>query len=163
MILLASTWIGFEIAGRFGSRTRLLREMKVALQSLEAEIVFSQKPLKSAADDLSNQLGKPLSLFFSRFSTILTSGGGDTKAAWSESLEQLAAASTLKKGELEVMRQFGETLGRHDLISQQKHIKLAMVHLEREEAEAQDNQSRYEKMIKSLGFLSGLLLVIVLL
>ncbi|AZB43538.1 stage III sporulation protein SpoAB [Bacillus sp. FJAT-42376] len=163
MILFASTWIGFELAGRFGKRTRLLREMKVAMQSLEAEIVFSQKPLKAAAADLSEQLEKPLSQFFSQFSHILSRGGIDTKAAWKESLDQLAAASTLQKGELEVMKQFGETLGKHDLISQQKHIRLAMVHLEREEAEAGEKQNRYERMIKSIGFLSGLLLVIVLL
>ncbi|MGD6815572.1 stage III sporulation protein SpoIIIAB [Metabacillus sp. 84] len=163
MILFASTWIGFEIAGRFGKRTRLLRELKVALQSLEAEIVFSQKPIKAAASDLAGQLEQPLSHFFSQFSSILSGGGKNTKAAWEESLEQLAASSTLQKNELEVMRQFGETLGRHDLISQQKHIKLAMVHLEREETEAADRQNRYERMIKSIGFLSGLLLVIVLL
>ncbi|MBS2969594.1 stage III sporulation protein SpoAB [Metabacillus sp. KIGAM252] len=163
MIIFAATWIGFEIAGRLGKRTRLLREIKVALQSLEAEIVYSQKPLKAAADDLSGQLEKPLSEFFSQFSQILSSGGKNTKSAWAESLEQLAASSSLQKGELEVMKQFGETLGRHDLISQQKHIKLAMVHLEREETEAADRQHRYERMIKSIGFLCGLLLVIVLL
>ena len=70
--------------------------------------------------------------------------------------------TAFKQGEYEIMKQFGETLGQHDLLSQQKHIRLALAHLEREEADALDRQSRYEKMLKSLGFLSGLLLVILL-
>ena len=60
------------------------------------------------------------------------------------------------------MKQFGETLGRHDRISQQKQIMLTLTHLEREEADAIQAQATYEKMVKSLGFLSGLLLIILL-
>ena len=60
------------------------------------------------------------------------------------------------------MKQFGETLGRHDRISQQKQILLTLTHLEREERDASDKQQKYEKMIKSIGFLSGLLLIILL-
>ena len=38
------------------------------------------------------------------------------------------------------MKQFGETLGRHDRVSQQKQIMLTLTHLEREENEARDRQ-----------------------
>jgi len=70
--------------------------------------------------------------------------------------------TALKQGEFEIMKQFGETLGRHDRLSQQKHIMLTLTHLEREESEAIQSQMKYEKMVKSLGFLSGLLLIILL-
>ncbi len=60
-------------------------------------------------------------------------------------------------------KQFGETLGQHDRESQQKHIRLCITHLEREEEEAKALQPQYEKMIKSLGVLAGLLIVILLL
>ena len=69
---------------------------------------------------------------------------------------------SFKKHEFEIMKQFGETLGRHDRFSQQKHILLTLTHLEREETEASDKQAKYEKMVKSVGFLSGLLLIILL-
>jgi stage III sporulation protein AB len=39
---------------------------------------------------------------------------------------------------------------------------LTLTHLEREEADAIQAQATYEKMVKSLGFLSGLLLIILL-
>lgn len=61
-----------------------------------------------------------------------------------------------------MLKQFGSTLGQHDRDHQQKQIHLALTHLEREEGEAKDAQQRYEKMIKSLGFLGGLLLALLL-
>ena len=49
------------------------------------------------------------------------------------------------------MVQFGENLGKHDRLTQQKQIMLALTHLEREEEGARDKQKGYEKMVKSLG------------
>ena len=68
----------------------------------------------------------------------------------------------LKNTELEILEQFGETLGKHDRYQQQKQILLTLSHLEREEKEALQVQSKYEKMVKSLGFLAGLLLIVLL-
>ena len=70
--------------------------------------------------------------------------------------------TALKEGELEIMKQFGETLGQYDHEIQQNYIRLTMVHLEREEGDAIEQQQRYEKMMKSLGVLTGILIVLLL-
>ena len=44
-----------------------------------------------------------------------------------------------------MLKQFGETLGLHDRVSQQKHIKLALTHLEAAEADAGRAQAKNEK------------------
>ena len=67
-------------------------------------------------------------------------------------MKEVWGITALKKNEFEIMKQFGETLGRHDRVSQQKQILLTLTHLEREESEASDKQQKYEKMMKSLGF-----------
>jgi stage III sporulation protein AB len=144
-IIVATTWTGFEASRHLTERPRQLRQLKSALQSLEAEIMYGHTPLHEAARRLASQLSKPLSWFFESFSKKLTNSETTVKDAWEESLQE-----------------FGETLGRHDRFSQQKQIRLALTHLEREEADAHEKQARYEKMMKSLGFLSGLLLVILL-
>ena len=46
--------------------------------------------------------------------------------AWEESLKEIWGKTALKKGEFEIMKQFGETLGRHDRVSQQKQIMLTL-------------------------------------
>lgn len=161
-ILVATTWAGFEAAKHLSERTRQLRQLKVALQSLEAEIMYAHTPLTRAAENIAKQMPKPLSLFFDSFSKKLARGHTSVKVAWDESLQEIWKLTAFKQGELEVLKQFGETLGQHDRVSQQKHIKLTLTHLEREETDAVDRQNRYERMVKSLGFLSGLLLVILL-
>lgn len=162
LILFATTWIGFEVAKQLTERPRQLRALKTALQSLEAEIMYGHTPLHEASRRLSQQLSSPISEFFEKFGNKLTESETTVRDAWEESLKEIWGKTALKKGEFEIMKQFGETLGRHDRVSQQKQIMLTLTHLERQETEARDRQSRYEKMVKSIGFLSGLLLIILL-
>lgn len=162
IIIVATTWTGFEAARNFSDRPKQLRALRSALQSLEAEIMYSHTPLHEAARRLADQLANPLANFFKTFASRLTNTETTVKDAWETSLQEIWKLTALKKGEFEIMRQFGETLGRHDRLSQQKHILLTLSHLEREEADAINAQAKYEKMLKSLGFLSGLLLIILL-
>ncbi|MBU8907722.1 stage III sporulation protein SpoIIIAB [Desertibacillus haloalkaliphilus] len=162
IILIATTWVGFEFAKRLSERPRQLRQLKVALQSLEAEIMYGLTPLAEASENISKQLPKPVSYFFERFAYLLMTKEDSVQSAWEESLKETWQLTALCQSELEVMRQFGATLGQHDRDHQQKQIRLTLAHLEREEFEAKDVQNRYEKMIKSLGFLTGLLIIILM-
>lgn len=161
-IIVATTWTGFEAARHLNERPRQLRQLKSALQSLEAEIMYGHTPLHEAARRLSSQLTKPISWFFDAFAKKLTNSETTVKDAWEQSLKEVWKLTAFKQGEFEIMKQFGETLGRHDRHSQQKQIMLTLSHLEREEVDANERQAKYEKMVKSLGFLSGLLLIILL-
>lgn len=161
-IIVSTTWAGLEAARHLTERPRQLRLLKVALQSLEAEIMYGHTPLAEATKNIAKQMDKPLTWFFESFSYKLEQASLTVKQAWQESLDEVWQSTAFKKAELEIMKQFGETLGQHDRHTQQKHIQLAMTHLEREELEARDKQVRYEKMVKSLGVLSGLLLIILL-
>jgi stage III sporulation protein AB len=161
-ILTASTITGFECAKRIRERPKRLRELKVTLQALEAEIIYGSTPLSEAFQHIGKPLKPPISLFFLNISALLDQGECTVKEAWDSELEVLAEASLFKNGEIEVLRQFGTTLGRHDKEHQQKQIQLTLAHLNREEREARDVQERYEKMCKSLGILMGLLIVILL-
>ncbi|MCM3716763.1 stage III sporulation protein SpoIIIAB [Fictibacillus phosphorivorans] len=161
-ILSATTIFGFEWAKRVRERPKRLRELKVTLQALEAEIMYGSTPLSEAFQHIGKPLKEPLASFFLTISDMLNSGEHTVQEAWENQLELLAEESLFKSGEIEVLRQFGSTLGRHDKEHQQKQIQLTLAHLNREEKEARDIQERYEKMCKSLGVLMGLLIVILL-
>ncbi|MEB6547537.1 stage III sporulation protein SpoIIIAB [Heyndrickxia sporothermodurans] len=162
-IILSTTWAGFELSRHLSERPKQLRMLRTALQSLEAEIMYGHTPLHEASRKLAAQLPKPISSIFERFSQKLTTKETTVKIAWEESLQEIWKITALKKSEYEILIQFGETLGKHDRATEQKQIILTLTHLEREESEARDKQQKYEKMMKSLGFLSGLLIVILLL
>ncbi len=162
-IILATTWVGFEWAKRLSERPKQLRQLKVAIQSLEAEMMYGLTPLAEASDHISKQLPRPVSSLFSQFAERLLNKQMTAYEAWEESIRETWGLTSLLESESEVMMQFGATLGQHDREQQQKQIKLTLAHLEREEHEAKDRQLRYERMIKSLGFLTGLLIVILML
>lgn len=161
-IIIATSWIGFEASKSLTERTRQLRIIKSALQSLEAEIMFGHAPLHEASRRIADQIDRPISQIFLHFSSDLIRGDTTAKASWEKSLQMVWKHTSLKKNELEIMRQFGETLGKHDRIQQQKQIQLALTHLTREEVEAREKQASYGKMFKNLGFLSGLFIIILL-
>jgi stage III sporulation protein AB len=161
-ILSATTILGFEWAKRVRERPKQLRELKVTLQALEAEIMYGSTPLNEAFQHIGKPLKEPLSAFFLTISDLLNQGEMSVQEAWESQLLVLARETSFKNGEIEVLRQFGATLGRHDKEHQQKQIQLTLAHLNREEKEARDIQERYEKMCKSLGVLMGLLIVILL-
>jgi stage III sporulation protein AB len=160
LIITATTWTGFEASRHLSERPKQLRLLKSALQSLEAEIMYGHTPLHEAALRLAEQLSKPLSRFFAEFARKITDTETTVREAWETSLKEVWKQTALKQREFEIMKQFGETLGRHDRLSQQKQIMLTLTHLESEEADARDKQMKYEKMVKSIGFLAGLLLII---
>jgi len=162
-IILATTWVGFELAKHLSNRTKQLRMLKSALQSLDAEIMYGHSPLHEASRRISNQIAPPISNLFELFALKLVQRDATVKESWESSLKEIWNMTSLKNEEYEILKQFGETLGKHDRISQQKQIILALTHLEREEQEARDKQLKYERMTKSLGFLTGLLIAIILL
>ncbi|RSL34555.1 stage III sporulation protein SpoAB [Salibacterium salarium] len=160
-IITACTWAGFEIAKKLTERPKQLRQLKIALQSFEAEIMYGMSPLPEASRKISKQIPVPLSYLFYFFAEYLKKGESTVPNAWSKSLEETWPYTALQLEEKEVMYQFGATLGQHEKVQQQKHIRLAMIHLEKEEKEAKETEHRYEKMAKSLGFLAGLLLIVI--
>jgi stage III sporulation protein AB len=81
-IIIATTWTGFEASRNFSERPRQLRMLRSSLQSLEAEIMYGHTPLHEAARRLSDQLSKPLSVFFEAFAKKLTDSETTVKEAW---------------------------------------------------------------------------------
>ncbi|WP_100398389.1 stage III sporulation protein SpoIIIAB [Bacillus sp. FJAT-44742] len=162
LILSACTWAGFAFARRLSDRPRQLRMLVSALQSFEAEMMYGLTPLMEASLKLSRQIPKPISYMFAQFAYYLQKGEESAEKAWDACLADTWPLTALQQNELEVMKQFGATLGQHDRIQQQKQIRLALSHLAREEQDAKESQKRFESMAKSLGFLTGMLVIVLM-
>jgi stage III sporulation protein AB len=162
LILGSAVWFGFEQSKQLADRSKQLKMVITALQSLEAEIMYGHTPLHEAARKIGHQFAFPVSQLFLSFAETIVSTEVSACEAWRKSLHGIQTSAALKKTEYEILEQFGESLGKHDLFTQQKHILLTLAHLQREEEEARENQKKYEKMYKSLSILAGLLLVLLL-
>ncbi|RWR15093.1 stage III sporulation protein SpoIIIAB [Siminovitchia fortis] len=162
LIIGTTTWAGFEASSHLTRRPKQLRIIKDSLRALDAEIMYSHTPLGEAAKKISLQMPEPAARLYEIFSEKLSKTDAVVKSAWKESLDEIWHDTDMKAGEYEILMQFGESLGRHDRYTQQKQILLAVTHLDREESEAREKQKKYEKIMKSLGVLSGLLFIILL-
>ncbi|HLT56626.1 MAG TPA: stage III sporulation protein SpoIIIAB [Bacillota bacterium] len=162
LLVGATTWAGFEWSHRLIMRPKHIRLIKNALQILEAEIVYSQMPLRDAFQRVAGQIPNPVHSFFYGLYAAMKEKHIDFYEVWKSQVDRLMERSCLHRNEREILYQFGRTLGQHDFYQQQKHIQLALTHLERELEDARDEQLKYSKMAKTLGILSGLFIVLLL-
>ncbi|CQR46796.1 stage III sporulation protein SpoAB [Paraliobacillus sp. PM-2] len=124
--------------------------------------MYSHAPLMDAFWHIANQSPEPIANFFRTLHQALKKGTSELAILWSKCVDHLISHSALGYEEKEVLIQFGKTLGQHDITQQKKHIQLALTHLDRILEDALDDQHRYSKMVKSLGFLAGLFIVLLL-
>jgi stage III sporulation protein AB len=162
LFIVTTTWVGFEWSHRLTMRPKHIRQLKSALQILEAEILYSQSPLKEAFAMVAKQMPDPTRSFFAHLNMDLHQEQSNLISIWEKNVSDLKKRSCIGNNETEILLQFGRTLGRHDFYQQQKQIQLALGHLDRELEEARDEQIRYSKMAKSLGILFGLFIVLLL-
>lgn len=163
LIILATTLTGFYYAGRLRDRTGQLRELQMALQMLETEICYGSTPLHMAFQKISKKNSGVISTLFGKCTYYLQElDGATTFECWQQALEEIQSRLCLKKSEIEWLEHFGQIVGGSDRIDQTKHIQLMMAHLKKTEVEAKEEQIKHEKMYRTLGFLAGLLIVILM-
>ncbi|MHA6251000.1 stage III sporulation protein SpoIIIAB [Oceanobacillus sp. CAU 1775] len=162
ILITATTCIGLYLSNRLEKRPKHIRDFENALQILEAEITYSQASLQDAFHTLATQLPEPLKQFFSHLHQDMLSGKTDFVTLWDRAVENLANQASYKKNEVEIIKQFGNSLGQHDYTQQQKQIRLTLTHLDRELEVAREEQHKYSKLSKTLGVLSGVFIVLLL-
>ncbi|WP_067836838.1 stage III sporulation protein SpoIIIAB [Amphibacillus sediminis] len=161
LLIAATTLIGFDRSDRLKKRPQQLRQLKTALQIMEAEIIYSQHTIRSVCQHVSNQIPNPLAHFFNLIANKI-SDSDDLALLWTQELKQLKSYTALEQHELDILQQFGNTLGQFDTNQQQKQIQLTLVHLDRLLAEAHDNYLALSKVYRGIGVLSGILIALVL-
>lgn len=162
ILILISTIIGFEFSSKFNKRPEQIQQLKNALNILEAEILYSQTKLKDAFYIISKQIPMPTQELFQLAYQKLSSNEADLFTLWNDSINKYIQKSALTKKEKEILLQFGVTLGQYDVSQQQKYITVTIQHLNRILDEAERKRDKYGNMSKTLGILSGIFIVILL-
>lgn len=164
LFISMTTWFGFYYSKQLHDRPKHIRYLKSTLQILEAEMTYSKQPLQEVFRILSIQSPAPIkTLFFDLHKRLDNNPNNeDFYKIWTEVIEKSRVKTALGISEQDILIQFGKTLGQHDLKQQQKHITLTQTHLQRELEIAQEQAKTYGKMARSLGILSGVFIVLLL-
>lgn len=161
-IITSSSWMGWSWSRDLEKRTVQIRQCIHAIQMLESEMRYSQLTLQDAFDRLANRLPQPIYILFENLADHLNESKGTLYSIWEEEVIAFIHGSAMRQDEKEILLQFGQTLGQHDMVQQEKHIQLALHHFERVLHTAIDQEQKYSKMGKSLGVLAGIFFVLIL-
>lgn len=162
-IMLSCSLYGFAASNRYNLRSKDIRKLRAAVQMLETEVIFGCTPLPTAMSNVAFKVDGGIKSFLCRVSEELQSGESySLDTAWSEAADKLIAETCLSKAEGELFMDFGKVLGCSDREDQKKHFELFYIQLKHFEEIAEDERRKNEKLYKSLGFLSGLVIFIML-
>lgn len=162
-ILFATTAAGFLVAKRYADRPRHIRQLRAALSLLQTEITYGSRRLDRICAHIAQREAGTIGSLFRRAKEYMERlDGASTFVCWRRAVEETWPHTALKEAERQILIDFGKTLGISDREDQLQNLRRAQTALEQEEAQARDEQERYEKMYRSLGVLAGALIVILI-
>ncbi|GAW94158.1 stage III sporulation protein SpoIIIAB [Calderihabitans maritimus] len=162
LTVVACGLMGITVSRNYTLRPMQLRALQSALQMLETEMVFTATPLPEALERIGRHSSLPLSLLFCGASQHLKGNEGYTAAeAWEKALDSFAEYTALTTEDQEILRRFGQGLGNSSTEEQVKNLALAREQLKQQEAKAENVRQRQEKLWRNLGFVVGLVLVLI--
>ncbi|MDF2839746.1 MAG: stage sporulation protein SpoAB [Clostridia bacterium] len=163
LILAACGLMGIAAANKYSQRPKDIRRFRASIQMLETEIIYGCTPLPQAFHNIANKVEGTLKSFYHFISEDLSVGFSYSMvAAWSKGLEKLVCDTSLTSSDKELIDNFGKVLGSSDREDQKKHFELFYIQLKQNEEQAEEARKKNEKMYKSLGFLSGIVIFILL-
>mgnify|MGYP000394787936 CR=1 FL=1 len=163
-IIASATALGVQYASRYGLRAKEIRAFQSALVQLESEILYYDTLLPDALMEIGALTEGEVGKFFTEAGRRLKSKRGQTiDDAWRKALDHSRQNLNLTQEDYELILDFGGQLGLSDKEGLRKYFQLIQSRLKNQEAKAEEERNRYEKMAKSLGLLGGLAIAIILL
>lgn len=163
LVLLVSTWIGFQLAARCSGRPQQIRQFVSCLGSLKSYITYASLPLHEALNHCTHGIVGPVADFFQQTATILEENPGSTPQQVINTVVcDMQGQLMLKRPELEIISILGANLGIMSREEQGNYLSMIIVQLEKFEGEATRLRDLNTKMYRYLGICGGLAIVILL-
>lgn len=160
-VVLGCGYLGMLFAARMGRRIRQLEGFEAVLTQLAFNIGFLALPLTEALErTVSGQRGEVRGLLEQIVTYMKERPDVTLQEAWKKSLQLHSGRLCLKQPEIEALYAFAAHLGKGDRQDALENIRLTAAKLKLVREGAQAEQARDGKLYRGLGFLSGILIVI---
>ncbi|WP_317367168.1 stage III sporulation protein AB [uncultured Tyzzerella sp.] len=167
IILSIVILIGFSIIGIYYSykpiyRKNDLLEMKRALLSLASEITFFSN-IDEAILNIEKNLQKPVKNIFKRFRKNLEEKRGEELATlWSDALKNGCYETYFTREDIENINILGKIIGSLDISFNVEGLNIIIDYINSTVEILENEKNKTFKMYQSLGVLSGLMIIILL-
>lgn len=158
LVFLCCSYIGKMISGQYKKRVEELKEMKKSFIAIETKMKYTYEVLPEIFKEVSGGLKESIKNIFEK--VVLLMEEKTAKEAWIEALEN--TKTNMAKEDIDILKGFGKLLGKTDLEGQVSQIELTNQFLETQIEKAEKELMKNEKLYKTLGTVSGLAIVILL-
>lgn len=161
-VIASSSLIGQMICKRLEYRLSDLRDTKLALSILQSEISYLMNSLPEALKNASKVDGNISKIFLSCEKLLNQKIGYCSRDAWNISVNENYKYTYLSDSDKEILLSLGKNLGLYDLEKQICNIKSISMQLDNQENHVKEVIEKNSKMYKSLSFLAGIAISIIL-
>lgn len=159
MIFGVSTSIGVLLAKKYENRVDELKDFKSAFIILKTKMKYTYLPLKEIFKDIVNCTnGKTKEVFEKSCQYI---DNEDSTNSWNKAIQNTVLNIT--KEDKNAIMQFGKMLGKTDTDGQISQIDLTISFLDMQIEKAETDKQKNAKLYKTLGAVTGIGIIIILL
>ena len=157
-VFITAAYIGILLSNKYKNRVIDLKEMQCALNMLETKIKFTYSPLPDIFEEISNHVNANISHIFRMASIKMDNTNAGE--AWEKAIDM--SYTNLNKEDINIIKGLSKLLGKTDVDGQISEIELVKKFLETQIENAETDCKKNEKLYKTLGIVSGMGIVIIL-
>lgn len=159
LVVGATSFIAQCILGGYKKRRKSLQSLLLFLDLLRTQMSYSGSVLSEAIEQILPSVERPV---YSFLEEVLEHLPESAPVAWSRAVDTYAPLLALTEGDITDLKAFGAGLGNSDLKNQLKAIEALSLKLDHSLREVSALEEKNGKLIRTLGAVSGVLIVILL-
>lgn len=157
-VIICSTQIGILLSKKYVYRLEELDELKNNFQIIENKIKYTYEPLEEIFLEIAEISSLGIRELFKKTANNIKEKGAEN--AWKEEIKN--AELSLKKTDRNILKEFGNLLGKTNKEGQVNQIKFVNTLLDRQIEKAKEERKQNEIVYKKLGLILGVGIVIIL-
>lgn len=159
VILFITSYIGIEMAGALRSREEILTDMITFLRLVQNEMMYMLNSLPVAYEMSRQRLNTELKNVLGAISLDMSKlGTGKVDASITNNINSIKSLNEYDK---EIIISTLKNLGRSDLESQYNIIENGITIINKQIKEANEIKNKNSKVYKTIGVITGLMIVII--
>ena len=163
VIFAICTSIGILHGRTFSTRLENLIYLEQCIKILETEIVYGSTPLPQALSNVYSKGNPRVSFIFEAIKEdLLENKRGEIYLSFVSVREILFTKLNLKKVDVETFMSLGRVLGTSNREDQEKNLKITLNQMTGLIFEAREERNKNEKFYKTLGLITGIGIIIIL-
>lgn len=163
LILILSSIMGFAFGNIYSKRAKNLLDLQYCIRVLQSEIINGNTPLPEALENVSIKGRGGISKLFKQIKDdLVKEKREDIYYSFSLQKDLLKSKYAFNSQDIEIFLYLGKILGKTNSRDQDKNMTFVINQLENHYNEADEEKSKNTKLYRTLGFLIGLGVVIIL-